>query len=121
MLRINPEKQEVSGIVRSLPRQCKPSLTDNQGPGLQGFTLLFQVLIDFSRLAPAPWSELFFATSDLSGQGQHLYPAVFREQFVRSEPLQGLPASSAQIAGEGVMASLTGAYKNSHSESIYNG
>lgn len=37
------------------------------------------------------------------GQGQHLYPAVFREQFVRSEPLQGLPASSAQIAGEGVM------------------
>lgn len=36
MLRINPEKQEVSGIVKSLPRQCKPSLTDNQGPGLQG-------------------------------------------------------------------------------------
>lgn len=37
------------------------------------------------------------------GQGQHLYWAMFREQFVRSEPPQRLPASSAQIAGEGVM------------------
>lgn len=38
-----------------------------------------------------------------SGQGQHSYPAVFREPLRCLEPPPGLPATSAQFAGEGVV------------------